>query len=175
MVVALVLVLVLVAIPLYLWRRPRAESLTVTTSSAPDEASAFDAQPEALPPSPVELTEPRTLACQDPGPGRTPPERCDRLEAVELALKRAIEETAPCAEAAPEGGAIVYLADVSFKRGTVTVLVPKAGRTLRSWPVVQRCQAAVKGKLKALPLEGVAHQHARYKIAITATYRAAPE
>src|SRR6185503_11184015 len=49
MIVALILGLVLVAIPLYLWRRPRAESISVNTGAA--DAGALPAVTAALPPT----------------------------------------------------------------------------------------------------------------------------
>lgn len=171
MIVALILGLVLVAIPLYLWRRPRAESIAVTpgagaasaaTSAAAPITTADDAKPT--------LGEPRSLLCQDPGPKKTAPEQCDHVVDVEKALAKAIEETASCVPRDAGGGTIQYVTDVSFKRKAINVATPKDTRSLKNTKVVNACQAAVKSKLQALPLESIAHTHARYKIAITATY-----
>jgi hypothetical protein len=171
MIVALALGLLLVALPLYLWRRPRAESINVTTSATPgDGAAAFGVRPAPEPEPPIVLAPPKVLACQDPGPKKTPPEQCDHLESIEQALAKAIEDSVDCAAKEPTGGTIVYVADVSFKRRTVGLLVPREGRTIKTTRTIQACQAAVKSKLHGVRLDGIAHQHARYKIAIAATY-----
>lgn len=175
MIVALILGLVLVAIPLYLWRRPRAESIPVaSTTDAPAPPSLTAAPPAPSTPAveaPV-LGEARTILCQDPGPKKTPADRCGHLVEVEKALAQAIEETASCARADAAGGTVRYVADVRFKRKTLTVATPKEGRSMKSTKVVAACRAAVKGKLRALPLSTMPHAHARYKVAITATYPA---
>jgi hypothetical protein len=36
---------------------------------------------------------------------------------------------------------------------------------------LRACSTAVRGALQGVALEGMDHQHARYKIAVTATYR----
>lgn len=172
MIVAMLLGLVLVAIPLYLWRRPRAESIAVTTSPEPGQGTLSMMDPPAQPEPRVVLAEPKVLACQDPGPKKTPPEQCDRLTDVEKALAKAIEESAACVPAETTGS-IVYVADVSFRRKTVGVYTPRDGRTIKTTKVVASCQAQVKGKLHGFSLASMPHEHARYKIAVAATYRAA--
>lgn len=172
MVVALVLGLVLVAIPLYLWRRPRSEPVAVTLKT-PDSGGGSTAAPPDDPapaPSPrVTVSAPKTLACQDPGPKKTPPDKCDHLEEVETGLAKAIEESASCV---PEGttGTIVYVADVSFKKKSIGVVVPRDGRTIKTSSVVMGCQKAVKAKLASVAVGSLTHEHARYKISVTATY-----
>jgi hypothetical protein len=171
MIVALVLGLVLVAIPLYLWRRPRADAVAVTGAGdggAPTPATSA-AEPPPADDKPT-LSDPKSLACHDPGPKKTAAEQCDHLVEVEKAFAKAIQESADCVPKDAGGGAIVYVADVSFKRKAVAVATPKDGRTLRSAKVVAACQSAVKTRLSAVPLESITHAHARYKIAITATY-----
>jgi hypothetical protein len=174
-VVALVLVLVLVAIPLYLWRRPRTESMAVALAGR-DGASPMVIPPTETPPvSPAEpklsLSEPRILACQDASPRKTPADRCDHLPDLEKAFARAIEESAGCVPRDGGGGTIQYVADVSFKRRTTVVTAPREGRSIKNPKTSAACAAAVKLRLKATGLDGVAHEHARYKLAITATYR----
>jgi hypothetical protein len=170
MVVALVLGLVLVAIPLYLWRRPRAEVAAVslrTPDGGPAESAVDEPPPE--PPSRVTVSAPQTLACQDPGPGKTPPEKCDHLEPVEAALTKAVEESADCVPEA-QAGTIVFVADVSFKRKAIGVLVPRDGRSIKTSSVYMGCQQAVKAKMAQVPVAGLTHAHARYKIKVVATY-----
>lgn len=178
MIVALILGLVLVAIPLYLWRRPRSESIAASASSATPvagvgsgEATAGGASPTtaAVSEPKLVLSEARVVACHDPGPKKTTSDQCDRLE-LEKAFAKAIDESAGCVPKDAGGGTIAYVADVSFKKKNVALSTPKEGRTLKNAKVVAACLAAVKGKLPSSSLEGMAHQHARYKIQITATY-----
>ena len=170
MIVALVLGVVLVAIPLYLWRRPRAD--TVSAAAPPDAGILDDAgtAPPAGEGDKPSLGEMRVLACQDPGPKKTSPADCDHLVDVEKALAKAIEDTASCLPHDVGGGSIVYVADVSFKRKAINVATPRDGRSLKNAKAVGVCQAAVKSRLAALSLDAVTHAHARYKIAVTATY-----
>lgn len=173
MIVALMLGLVLVAIPLYLWRRPRAESIAVARANA--DAGAMSTL-TTTPPAPVDvepkptLSDPRVLACMDPGPKKTPPDQCDRLTDVEKAFAKAIEESMSCVPKDAGGGTIQYVADVSFKRKTIGVVAPKEGRSMENGKIAGACASAVKAKLHAVSLDAVTHAHARYKISITATY-----
>jgi hypothetical protein len=170
MIVALLLGLVLVAIPLYLWRRPRAESIAATGSA---DAGTDPAPPAATTPADdakPTLGEPKSVLCQDPGPKKTAPEQCDHVVEVEKAFAKAIEESASCVPKDAGGGTIQYIADVSFKKKALNVAVPKEGRTFKNAKVVSACHAAVKSKLQSLSLDPIAHTHARYKIAITASY-----
>ena len=59
---------------------------------------------------------------------------------------------------------------MSFKRKALNVATPKEGRTMKNAKVIAACQSAVKSKLQSLSLDPIQHAHARYKIAITATY-----
>jgi hypothetical protein len=173
MIIALLLGLVLVPIPLYHWRRPRAESIAATgTADAGVDPGATTpplvtgAADEGKPNG----GEPKNVMCQDPGPKKTTPEQCDHVVEVEKAFAKAIEESASCVPKDAGGGTIQYVADVSFKKKAVNVATPKDGRTLKNTKVVAACHAAVKSKLQMLSLEPITHAHARYKIAITASY-----
>ena len=173
MIVALLLGLVLVAIPLYLWRRPRAESIAVAVGDGgADPATAQVPGPPPDDPKPT-LGEAKSILCQDPGPKKTSPEQCDHVVEIEKALAKAIEESASCVPKDAGGGTIQYVADVSFKRKAINVATPKETRTMKNVKVATACQSAVKGKLQALALDPINHQHARYKIAITASYSGA--
>lgn len=176
MLVALVLGLVLVAIPLYLWRRPRAEALTVASE-------AFDAglvptivgTPAEEEEDKLVLGEPKLLSCHNPGPKKTPREKCDRIAPLEEAFAKAIEDSASCVPMDAGGETIIFVADVSFPRKRITITTPKEGRTLKSPRIAAACQRAVKAKLSKLPLESMEHEHARYRLSITATYPAPSE
>jgi hypothetical protein len=176
MLVALVLGLVLVAIPLYLWRRPRAESPIVAAQPDAEAAPlAANVDGDAGPPDDgggsVALGEFRVVECHDPGSKHTPPEQCDHLGDFEKVLGKAIQDAASCA-AGGGGGALPYSADVSFgrKKQPIHITSGKDGRTLRSAKAAAACVAAVKKNLGAATLDGMKHDHSRYKISVTATY-----
>lgn len=179
MIIALILGLVLVAIPLYLWRRPRAEAIPVSTSTSSaavgDAGSAgavMTTSVAAVPELPklAVVGDARVLSCHDAGPKKTHPENCDHLSEIEAALGKAIEETASCVPKEATGGTVQYVAEVNFKKKSIALFTPRDGRTLRNAKVVASCQAAVKAKVQAVSLEGVKHEHQRYRVAITATY-----
>jgi hypothetical protein len=178
MLVALVLGLVLVAIPLYLWRRPRAESPIL--SSQPDAEAApvaanldIDAGSPDDAGGPVGLGEFRVLECHDPGSKHTVAEQCDHLGDFEKLFAKAIEDAASCA-AGGGGGALPYVADVSFgrKKQPIHLTNAKDGRTLKSAKAAAACVAAVKKNLGSASIDGMKHDHSRYKIAVTGTYAA---
>lgn len=183
LIAALLLGLVLVASGLYLWRRPHADGESASSepasssSSEPapviSDAGLLAAVPEAGASGPVSLSDVRTLACQDRGAKKTAPDQCDRLTPVEQALSSAIHQAAACVPGTAGGGTIEYVADVSFSRHRVNVFLPRAGRSVHDRKAIRACSTAVRGALQGVALEGMEHQHARYKIAVTATYRGA--
>lgn len=172
--VAFVLLLMAVAIPLYLWRRPRALPEQAAQAKVAASLDAYD-NPSAAAPSrdlgTVLVGDGKTLSCGD-GAGKrsasAPP--CDRLVELERALGAAITESATCVPREAGGGAIPYVLDVNFKKRTVALTTPKDGRTFKDPNVTAACQAAVKAKLPTTVLEGLGHQHARYRISVSATY-----
>lgn len=175
MIVALMLGLVLVAIPLYLWRRPRAESISVARVGADSgPLPAVVAAPTASAPPKVAQDPVKILACSNPGPRRTPVSACDRVRELEDAVVAAIEASASCMPADAGGGTIVYVADVSFRRRSVAIGAPKDGRTVKTSAVVTACEKAVKARLAGLAFDAMKHDHARYKLQVRATYPAAP-
>jgi hypothetical protein len=166
MIVALILGLVLVAIPLYLWRRPRAESIAVSSADAappPDPTSSPSDDK-------VVIGEAKVLSCHDPGPKKTTPDQCDRLPDIEKALAKAIEDSASCVPKDAGGGTIAYLADVSFKKKQVQITTPKDARSMKNAKVAGACGTTVKSKLGGVTLDGSQHGHQRYKVQIIATY-----
>jgi hypothetical protein len=177
---ALLFGIVLVAAGLYLWRRPHksdegaeqaaAENASAGAAAATDEAGIVSGAADAGAPSRVHLSEARVVACMDRGPKKTPPEECDHLKPVEDALSHAIEQTAGCVPPAGPAGTIEYVADISFTRHKVRILLPRAGRSVSDRKVVGACGAAVRSAVQSMALEGMDHTHARYKIAMTATY-----
>jgi hypothetical protein len=176
--VALAVGLVLVAAGLYLWRRPHAPVDAATPEPAPESPSAAGeiVGPPAVPAdagkaSPVTLSDARVLACHDRGPKKTPVDQCDHVLPLEKALANAVEQAATCMPESGGGGTIEYVADVSFLRHKVSVVLPRAGRSVRDRKSLDACGTAVRSVMHSVPLDGLEHQHARYKISLTATYR----
>src|ERR1022692_3144720 len=119
---ALLFGIVLVASGLYRWRRPHTPldpgaAETSAADAAPvglDEAGIVSGVADAGLPVRVHLSDARVLACMDRGSKKTPADQCDRLQSIEQALSRAIEQTAACVPSAGPAGTIEYVADVSF-------------------------------------------------------------
>lgn len=118
----------------------------------------------------VTFGEPHYVSCQDPGPTKTPPEKCDRLGAVEeLVTKTIAERAASCLPAIATTQAIDLLVDVSFKRHKIGLRASSEGSTM---PAAQR-DKAVKCFSHGLQLaswDGVAHGHQHYKFRALATF-----
>jgi hypothetical protein len=178
---ALIAGLVLLAGGLYLWRRPRgpADTLTAEAASASlalgvDDAGELIGTADAGNTAPVVLSDARILACHDPGPRKTPADQCDHVAPIEKALANAVEQAATCVPESVGAGTIEYVADVSFLRHKVSVILPHAGRSVRDRKVLSACATAVRSAMVTVGLGGIDHQHARYKISVTATYKHAP-
>lgn len=180
LVAALLFGLVLVASGLYLWRRPQASNDDASNDTpaasavailAGDAGAIVGAAGDAGAQAPVALSEARVLGCHDRGPTKTPPDACDRLAPVEKAIASAITGAATCMAPDQGGGTIEYVADVSFLRHRVNVKLPRAGRSVHDRKALRACSTAVRSALQGLALDGMEHMHARYEIAVTATYR----
>jgi hypothetical protein len=181
LVAALLLGLVLVASGLYLWRRPHtvadassdvpASSASESALAALGDAGTFAVAADAGSSGPVSLSDARTLSCADRGSKKTAPDLCDHLAPIERALSGAINQAGTCVGGAAGGGTIEYVADVNFAHHKVNVALPKAGRSVHDRKALRACSTAVRGALQGVALDGMDHQHARYKIAVTATYR----
>lgn len=175
------LLLTLVTIPLYLWQRPRAQEVHEVARPlvAPggqgdmhgESAAASHGIDAGIAAHGLSLSEMTIVSCHDPGPKKTPPEACDRLPSFESAFAAAIVRSADCVPPSAGGGTIQYEADVGFARARnkVAVRVPRDGRTVKDLKVALACAGAVKRELATVPLD-VPHEHARYKIAVTASY-----
>src|SRR6185295_8811202 len=121
LIIALVAGLILVAVPLYLWRRPRPESIPsadaatgVADAGAPAPVStvvAFDAGATGISLSPF-----TTVRCENPGPGKTAPERCDHVTTFEDSLSRAIRESGSCAPASKTSYTVSFVLESDFRK-----------------------------------------------------------
>lgn len=178
-ILALVAALVVVAVPLYLWRRP-----TPATIPSADAATA----PNALPPpvgsgqnglpqlvsaaagSQIEVAPVKTLKCQDPGPGRTPPERCDGLRAFEDSLVRAIKDSAACAPPSKSGYVVSYVLEAHFGKKRTNLFFGKSTTLSKS-----RRKELLRCVERAMPppeWDRIPHQHQKYTLNAIATYPA---
>lgn len=195
LVAALLLGLVLVASGLYLWRRPPAghdaAGAELAGASSGEAAAASGAPVSGAAAFPIglgdagivlpgaiavaavgagpSLSEARVLVCQDRGRKKTAPDQCDHVALLEQAFSGAISKAGTCATSS--SGTIEYVADVSFARHKVNVSLPRSGRSVRDRKILRACSTAVRGAMKEVPLDGMGHEHARYKIAVTATYK----
>ncbi len=186
MILGLVVGLVLVAVPLYLWRRPEqakaGAGASASAASGPGGAPAAGSSPQpsgsAVPYVP--LTDPssaeskvklepfKTVRCSDPGPGKTPPERCDHITFFEDAMTRAVKENATCAPPSKTGAQVSFVLDLDFRkkqrklnRGKSTTLSKEQSKELF---------ACVEKALPTPDWDSVPHQHSRYIVNLTANY-----
>lgn len=172
-IIALVAGLILVAVPLYLWRRPRPEptpsaDAAVADASAPtlDGGSpiiAFDAGVTG-----VTLSSFTTIKCENPGPGKTPPERCDHVTFFEDSLARAIRDNAACAPSAKTSQTVSFVMQTDFRAKKLTLFAGKSSSVKRA--SAQQLLRCVKRAMPAPDWGTIPHQYVRYKLNVVATY-----
>jgi hypothetical protein len=174
MIIALVAGLVLVAVPLYLWRRPEQAAGGDLPAEVLDGGAALDGSTAYVPlldasvKSRVKLAPFRTIRCQDPGPGKTPPERCDRIGYFEDALTRAIQDNAMCAPSTKTGATVSFVMEIHFRRKQLKIYRGKSSTLSKSRSKeLFRC---VKSAMPTPDWGSVAHQHTRYVVNVKATY-----
>src|SRR4051812_32324580 len=173
-IIALVAGLILVAVPLYLWRRPR-ESIPSADAAVvahpgpvakPSPIVAFDAGT----PGGIQVSPFTTIKCENPGPGKTPPERCDHLTRFEDGLARAIRENASCAPSTKTQFTVSYVMDADFRRKKLTLFAGKSSSLKR-----EKLKDLLRCVKRAMPTPDwgtIPHQYARYKVNVVATYPA---
>ncbi|WP_437730993.1 hypothetical protein [Sorangium sp. So ce1335] len=172
-IIALVAGLIVVAVPLYLWRRPRPESIPSADAATADAgAYVFDAGAlaDAGVPEGVTLSPFTTIRCENPGPGRTPPERCDHVTFFEDALSRAIRDNVQCAPTGPTSITVSFVLDMDFRRKRTNLYVGKSTTVSRAkTKELLRC---VKRAMPTPDWGTIPHQYVKYKINVMATYPA---
>jgi hypothetical protein len=173
---ALVAGFALIAVPLVLWVGPSANDMAAPSPSASVEAPVASAsaevddtleqEPASAPSDLVQLGKVWIDKCEKPGPGKTPPEQCDRQPWFEQALVRAIQENTACA---PErSGNVSVVMRVDFRRQQVEVFAGKSG-TIRGRPA-QGLLACIKRSIPDPDWNSLEHEHTKYIIAVMATY-----
>lgn len=176
-IIALVAGLILVAVPLYLWRRPRPESTIPSADAAVADASslqldggarAFFVAPDAGAQGGITLSPFTTIKCENPGPGKTPPERCDHVTFFEDSLARAIRENGACAPQAKVPVTLSFVFEMDFRRKRTNLFTGKSSTIKR-----ERTKELLRCIKRALPTPDwgtIPHQYVKYKINVMATY-----
>ncbi|MBK7398133.1 MAG: hypothetical protein IPJ34_18000 [Myxococcales bacterium] len=177
---ALVIGIAVVAVPLFIWGRGKKKSGTEASASV--SASAEDAGPPTVVFGDAGATvsvdaggraltfgEPRYLRCQDPGPSKTPAEKCDHLGALEELVTKAIaERAATCFPAAGTAQSMTFAVDVSFKRKKMKLHDAKEGSSI---PAAKRkgIASCVEKSLGTPNWDTLPHAHQRYVFHVMAT------
>jgi hypothetical protein len=169
-IIALVAGLILVAVPLYLWRRPRPESIPSADAAIVDAGPPSDAGPPALDAGPPALAlSPFTaIRCENPGPGKTPPERCDHLPFFEDVLARAIRDNVSCAPTGKIPLTVSLVLEVDFRLKRTKLYSGKSTSVKRP-----RAKALIQCLNRAMPTPDwrtIPHQYVKYKLNVVATY-----
>lgn len=175
MIIALVAGLILVAVPLYLWRRPRPESIP-SADAAVATANAIVIQDAGAPPvmfvdagpPSIALAPFTTVKCENPGPGKTPPERCDHVRFFEDALAKAIRENAACAPATKSAFTVSFVMETNFRSKKLNLYTGTSSSLKK-----EKRKELLRCVKKAMPTPDwgtVPHQYVRYKVNVVATY-----
>jgi hypothetical protein len=169
MLIALVGGLILVAVPLYLWRRPTPESIR-SADAAPADAGAPppDAGPPDAGPPGLTLSPFTTIRCQNPGPGQTPPERCDHVTFFEDALARAIRDNVACAPQRKTPFTVSFVLEIDFRRKRTNLYAGKSSTIKRS-----RTKELLRCINRAMPKPDwgtIPHQYVKYNVNVMVTY-----
>jgi hypothetical protein len=176
MIIALVAGLVLVAVPLYLWRRPEPGDAALPEPDQTDAGTrAVDGAVPYVPlvdgsastPA-VKIGHFKTIRCQDPGPGKTPPERCDHITFFEDALERAVRENVLCAPTSKKGFEVSFVVEMDFRRKNLKVYHGRSSTISKA-----RTKELFRCVKRAMPTPewgSIPHQHSKYVVNAVATY-----
>ncbi len=183
---ALLIGLALVAVPIFIWGRGKRKAREVEQAAASASASEDAGVPTVVFGDAgaqvsvdaggrlVTFGEPRYLKCQDPGPTKTTPDKCDHLGPIEESVTKAIaDRAASCLPALKQNAAINVIIDVSFKRKKLHLTAGKDGTTL---PATQRHKVlSCLEKGVATPnWDALTHAHQRYVLQFLATFGVPP-
>ena len=180
---ALVVGIAVVAVPLFIWGRSKKHGGNEAASSASvssDDAGAptvifGDAGAQVAVDAggrTVTFGEPHYLRCQDPGPAKTAPEKCDHLGPIEEIVTKAIAERgASCIPPLANTQTVNFVVDVSFKRKRIHVRDGKEGSTMAA-PTRKRMISCIEKGMAAPTWEGLGHAHQRYVFQFLASFGA---
>jgi len=171
-IIALVAGLIIFAVPLYLWRRPKPESIPSADAAVADAGTQLPASPivafDAGPAGGIQISPFTTIKCAKPGPGRTPPERCDHVTTFEDALARAIRERPDCAPASKTAYTVSFVMEADFRRKKLNLFTGKSSSIKRE--KAKQLLRCVKAAMPAPDWSAISHQYVRYKVNVVATY-----
>ncbi len=181
---ALIVGIAIVAVPLFLWGRNKKRGNDHAGAASASGSVEEGAQPTVIFGDAgasvavdaggrlVTFGEPRYLKCQDPGPAKTAPEKCDHLGAIEELVTKAIaDRVASCLPPLTATQTVNVIVDVSFKRKKMKL---KEGKDGSSMPAAQRKKliTCVEKGLTAPNWDTVGHAHQRYLFQFLATFGA---
>jgi hypothetical protein len=177
-IIGLVAGLILVAVPLYLWRRPQTGGTIPSADAAVADTKmgAMLADAGAMPPISIvdagpptmKLSPFTTIKCQNPGPGHTPPERCDHVTFFEDALARSIRENMACAPTSKLGSELSFVMELDFRRKRMNLFAGKSSSMKH-----EKSKDLLRCVKRAMPTPDwgtVPHQYVKYKVNVLATY-----
>ena len=108
------------------------------------------------------------MKCENPGPGKTPPERCDHVTFFEDGLARAIRENGACAPSSKTGYSVSFVLETDFRRKNLNLYVGKSTTIKRD-----KTKELVRCVRRAMPTPDwgtIPHQYVKYKVNVIATY-----
>lgn len=171
-IIALVAGLIIFAVPLYLWRRPKPDPIPTADAAVADAGVPMTTSPivafDAGPSGGIQLSPFTTIKCSKPGPGKTPPERCDHVTTFEDALARAIRERSDCAPASKTAYTVSFVMETDFRRKKLTLFTGKSSSVKRE--KAKELLRCVKAGMPAPDWQSIPHQYVRYKVNVVATY-----
>jgi hypothetical protein len=178
---ALLVGIAVVAVPLFIWgrnRKPAGGAASASASTSVEEAgvpqvSFGDAGAQVSVDAGgrgIQFSEPRYLRCQDPGPAKTLPEKCDHVGPIEELVTKAIAERgAACIPPLASAQTVSFVVDVSFKRKKMKMKDGKEGSTMPA-ATRKRLVACLEKGLTAPNWETLAHAHQRYVFQFLSTF-----
>ncbi len=178
---ALVVGVALVAVPLFIWGRGKKPSpnagASASLSNASDDAGpptvifgdagtvAIDAGGRS-----VTFGQPLYLKCQDPGPGKTPPEKCDHLAVIEEQItKQLAEKASSCMPPSATAVVVNTLVEVRFNKKKLIVKAGKDGATMGQKERTKAVSCMMKG-MPSPVWDGIGHAHQRYLFQLLTTF-----
>src|SRR5262249_54954890 len=109
-----------------------------------------------------------TIKCENPGPGKTPPERCDHITFFEDALARAVRENQPCAPPIKGNFAVSYVMELNFRTKKLNVFAGKSTTIKR-----EKTKDLLQCIRRAMPTPDwgtIPHQYVKYKVSLLGNY-----